>query len=128
MESPDTKRQRTTAEVAAEHLRAEVEVIRQFRHAGSGFVELKIDRAVARNVLREELGEFGQYNLDHHIDDKKRDILLVNGRRDTALAAQAAVSIHEVVLGLRNLIWTVIVLLIGLIVMVAPMAMKYWPL
>lgn len=61
-------------------------------------------------------------------DDKKRDTLLVNGRRDAALAAEAAESIHEVVLGLRNLIWTVIVLLIALIVLVATMAMKYWSL
>lgn len=127
MESQDTKRERTTAEVAGEHLRAQVEVIRKFRRAGDEFVDVKIDRAVADNVLRKELGRFGAYELDYYVDDKKRDILLVNGRRDAALAAEAAESIHRVVLGLRNLILTVIVLLIGLIVMVAPMAMKYWP-
>ncbi|OEO32772.1 hypothetical protein VW23_010010 [Devosia insulae DS-56] len=128
MESQDTKRERTTAEVAGEHLRAEIEVAREFRYKTYGYVDLTIDRAFADNVLHKELGQFGTYELDYYIDEKKRDILLVNGRRDAALAAKAAESVHRVVLGLRNLIWTVIVLLIGLIVMVAPMAMKHWSL
>jgi len=126
MESSDTKRERTTAEVAGEHLRAEIDVIRMYRHANYGYVDLKIDRAVADNVLRKELGQFGPYELEYYVDDKKRDILLVNGRKDAALAAEAAESTHKVVLGLRNALWLVTLLLIALIVLVAPMAMKYW--
>lgn len=126
MESPDTKRERTSADVAAEHLRAAIEVIREVHQVGDGYVDLKIDRAVAYNVLRKELGQFGEYKLNYHIDEKTRDILLVNGRSDAALAAEAAVSIHKVVLGLRSALWLVTVLLIALIVLVAPMAMTYW--
>ncbi len=127
MESPETKRERTTAEIAGEDLRARIEVIRKFRRAGDELVDVKIDRVIADNVLHKELGRFGKYEFDYYIDDEKRDILLVNGRRDAALAAEAAESIHEVVLGLRNGLWLVIVLLIAIIAMVAPMAMKYWP-
>lgn len=128
MESPDTKRERTTAEVAGEDLRARVEVIREFRHKTRGYVDLTIDRAVADNALHEELGQFGAYELDYSMDEKRRDILLLNGRRDAALAARAAESTHRMVLGLRNALWLVTVLLIGLIVLVAPMALKHWPL
>ena len=128
MESPDTKRERTTAEVAGEDLRARIEAIREFRHKTRGYVDLTIDRKFADNALHEELGRFGAYELDHFMDEKRRDILLLNGRRDAALAARAAESIHRVVLGLRNALWLVTVLLIGLIVLVAPMALKHWPL
>lgn len=128
MESPDTKRERTTAEVAGEDLRARIEVIRKFRRPGDQLVELMIDQAVADNVLDKELGQFGAYELDYFMDEKRRDILLLNGRRDAALAARAAVSTHRMVLGLRNALWLVTVLLIGLIVLVAPMALKHWPL
>ena len=76
MESPDTKRERTTAEVAGEDLRARVEVIREFRHKTRGYVDLTIDRAVADNALHEELGQFGAYELDYSMDEKRRDILL----------------------------------------------------
>ena len=128
MESPDTKRERTTAQIAGEDLRARVEVIREFRHKTRGYVDLTIDRAVADNALHEELGQFGAYELDYSMDEKRRDILLLNGRRDAALAARAAESTHRMVLGLRNALWLVTVLLIGLIVLVAPMALKHWPL
>ena len=128
MESPDTKRERTTAEIAREDLRARIEVIRKFRHKTRGWVDLTIDRAFADNDLEKELGRFGAYELDYIMDEKRRDILLLNGRRNAALAARAAESTHGKVLGLRNALWLVTVLLIGLIVLVAPMALKHWPL
>ena len=128
MESPDTKRERTTAQIAGEDLRARVEVIREFRHKTRGYVDLTIDRAFADNDLSEEHGEIGAYELDYSMDEKRRDILLLNGRRDAALAARAAESTHRMVLGLRNALWLVTMLLIGLIVLVAPMALKHWPL
>ena len=128
MESSETKRERTTAEIAGEDLRARIEVIREFRHKTRGWVDLTIDRALADNDLEKELGRFGAYELDYFMDEKRRDILLLNGRRDAALAARAAESTHSMVLGLRNALWLVTVLLIGLIVLVAPMALKHWPL
>lgn len=125
MESPDTKRPRMTAEVAAEHLRAEVKIITDIERPPRNW---SIARAVADNTLQKELGRFGEYELDYYFDETKRDILLVNGRKDAASAAFMANAIYTIVYGLRIGLWVVTLLLIGLIVLVAPMALKHWPL
>jgi len=125
MESPDTKRERTTAEVAGEDLRARIEVIRKFERPPRHW---SVARVVAENALEQELGRFGDYQLNRYIDETKRDILLVNGRRDAAKAAFMTNAIYDVVYACRGLLWLTIVLLIGLIVLVAPMALKHWPL
>lgn len=125
MESPDTKRPRMTAEVAAEHLREQIKIINDIHRPPRNW---RIARAVADNALQEELGRFGEYQLGYYIDETKRDILLVNGRKDAASAAFMTDAIYDAVRVCQSLLWLTIMLLIGLIVLVAPMALKHWPL
>lgn len=125
MESPDTKTPRMTAEVAAEHLRAELKIIRDIERPPRN---RSITRAVADNAVQKELGRFGEYQLGYYIDETKRDILLVNGRKDAASAAFMTNAVYDAVIICQSLLWLMIMLLIGLIVLVAPMALKHWPL
>jgi hypothetical protein len=47
--------------------------------------------AIARNVLREELGYFGEYKGPHYtLTEPEKNILLTHGRQDAAIAAVAA--------------------------------------
>jgi hypothetical protein len=124
-QSPDTKTERMTAQVAGEHLREQIKIINDIHRPPRS---QPIARAVGDNALQEELGRFGEYQLGYYVDETKRDILLVNGRRDAASAAFMANAIYNVVYGLRIGLWVVTLLLIGLIVLVAPMALKHWPL
>lgn len=125
MESPDTKTERMTAQVAGEHLREQIKIIKDIHRPPRSH---PIARAVGDNALQEELGRFGEYQLGYYLDETKRDILLVNGRRDAASAAFMTNAVYDAVYACRRLLWLAIVLLIGLIVLVAPMALKHWPL
>lgn len=79
---------------------------------------------VARNVLREELGEFGPYNGTHYkLTEGERDILLAHSRQDAGAAAAAAgraldtlLNIERSLRSIRLLLW-MILLAIGIVVL-----------
>lgn len=79
-------------------LDASIKSIRGFRKVAGGdpsFDEGKISDAIGKNILREEIGQFGPYEGTRYtLDDATRDILLANARRDIAATNSVAQSAH----------------------------------
>src|ERR1700681_2660859 len=57
--------------------------------------ESKANFLVAKNVLDEEMGGYGEYTVEYQFGQKTRDVLLVHGRQDAAHAACNTTSLLE---------------------------------
>jgi hypothetical protein len=87
------------------------------KHAGISNLEAcaEANAAVALNVLKETLGDYGPYEGRHYsLSDKTRDILIAHARQDAAHALANTVDIMRVMdrveRGLRRALWLVSVL------------------
>src|ERR1700730_16922244 len=57
--------------------------------------ENKANYLVAKNVLNEEMGGYGEYTVEYQLGQKTRDVLLVHGRQDAAHALCNTTSLLE---------------------------------
>jgi hypothetical protein len=78
--------------------------------------DMERDRAVAVNVLNEEIGAFGPYSKEYHFDAVTRDVLLAHGRQDAANALVAAISLRHRVEVLARRLALLIVLCTAIII------------
>ena len=123
---------KTSNERSAEALAASTWAIRAIHEATgtAGTIDERLQRnnEIARNVMREEIGEYGPYAGSYYdLDDATRAILLAHGRQD---AAHTVVNSVELLKRLdrvervqRRLIWliplvTVFMAAIGVWIMV----------
>ena len=93
--------------LAEKALRARLHLIRQIDPGD----DIGANHATARNVLHEELGQFGTPSMSYALDDRTRDILLVHARQDAAWAALNAKTAVGHDLELKRLLKLAILLL-----------------
>lgn len=79
----------STSDKAQEDLARQLAAARSVNPSDPAFE----NQLISRNVLREELGEYGPYNQSYRLDTATRDVLLAHGRQDAAAAALHGVSI-----------------------------------
>ena len=76
--------------------------------------------AIARSVLKEEIGVFGPYSGTHYShDENTKNVLLTNGRQDSAFAAAAGaktVDALDVLAGEMRTLKRLMLLLVFLVV------------
>ena len=86
--------EKTSTQLAEEDL-ARYNLFRKAQEDAIGFKTKPSESAfhVARNVFREEIGYFGDYDgMHYNLSDAEKNILLAHGRQDAATAAVAAMN------------------------------------
>jgi hypothetical protein len=100
MESKQTSR---------EALVADIEALRAV-HAPGEHLKKKENHIIARITLHSELGEYADHLPVYHLDQEKRDRLLVHARQDAAEALCHASSlmdeVHQLKAALRSMYFT----------------------
>ena len=92
---------KSSAENAKEALAASLKAIRSLEGKGVN-ADLQMDAEIARNVMKEEIGEFGEFNQSYDLTDEQRDILLAHGRQDVANAMVVASSCYRRIVKLQK--------------------------
>jgi hypothetical protein len=86
-------------QTAKEALKQTVEALRAV-HVRTEFLDPKINRAIAGNVVDAELGKYADPQPTYHLDQETRDRLLVHARRD---AAEALWHVHSLMTEVHRL-------------------------
>lgn len=93
---------------AKEALRATLRVQRELGMKG----DINDNKAIARNVLHEELGYYGERKPQYDLEEGIRDTLIAHGRQDAAGALLNTISLLNEIKRLKRLCWLIIFLLI----------------
>jgi hypothetical protein len=115
---------KTSQDLAEEDLNLTTQIIRDVAKVSGqtgAVLQSKINAAVARNILREETGFFGE-ETDfpfYGLDDETRDRLLAHCRQDTAHALTNTVTLMKVADVIKRSLKTIKVYLIILTLAVA---------
>ena len=99
----------STEDLAEKDLRGRLHIIRQIDPND----KVGANHATARNVLHEELGQFGTPSASYALDDRTRDILLAHARQDAAWAALNAKTAVDHAAELTRLLKLAILLLVA---------------
>jgi hypothetical protein len=81
---------KSTRQKAEESLRNTLRAMEKY-----GGDESRRNGVVAKNVMFEDIGHFGEPSIKYHLDETRRDILLAHSRQDSAHALINTTSLLE---------------------------------
>lgn len=116
------------AEAAFDTLRSNLQRVDKISGFDGFLTENTTNIAVGQNVLREEIGYFGEYEgTRYSFDQETRDVLLAHGRQDAASACTMAKSaFREAYSARRGTEKIMLYLLISLMLNVVILAKLWW--